>query len=364
MNIKWKNTSFILLVGLMLSSCQNPSKVYQYEDYVSNLTYVDQFLICQLGDLHLSKASFLDDDFAYIEKTIKSYSVVKNVPYEMAKPNILIFNGDTFMNADKNVVIKTLDFIDSLDIPYAFTWGNHDLQGSYYPEFILDELSKRPNSLLKNPKDDNVYGNCNYVVNLFHMDELMFQLYFLDSNSFVFAGYDTFHQDQIDWYEKMVIESQRLSSNPTKSLAFFHIPTIEFETAINQFGAKMGEVKKDEYNYCYINESISYPNKNSGLVDKMFELNSTVGIGVNHDHINSTDLWYYGQYDHPIRLIYGNKATRNIYYDDDMLGAAFYTLNEKVNALDEKTNKKSYFKLTKVLVPYDEEKEVSIEWER
>lgn len=353
-----------LLLSSLVCSCSSQGIHYPSKDYVIEMTYNDQFLICQLGDVHLSRASYLQRDFDYIEKAIKSYSVAKEIPYEMGKPNLLILNGDTFMNATKDVVVQAFDFFDSLNIPYAFTYGNHDLQGNYAPNFIKEELKKSKNSIFVDLDNDDVFGNSNYVIDLKHMDKSMFQIYIMDSNSFIFSGYDTFHDDQIEWYERMVNHFKDLNGGVVSpSLAFFHIPTLEFELAIDEFGAKMNEVKKDEFNYCLYKESVSYANENSELVNKMFELNSTIGIGVSHDHVNSCDLWYYGNYDHPIRLIYGNKATDNIYYDEEMMGATFYTLNETMPTLDAATNKKSYFTLTKVLSRYDDD-EVVIEWEK
>lgn len=242
------------------------------------------------------------------------------------------------------------------------------MQGSYTSNFIRQELKKGEYSVFKDQDNDDVFGNSNYVINLVQGSKLAFQVYIFDSNSFIFGDYDNIHQDQVDWYERMVLSTNGYTSKPevidentfVKSLAFFHIPTQEFQIAIDDFKNKNGEdVHVDGDNFCIVNESVSFANEPTTLIDKMQELKSTVGIGVAHDHINSTDIWYSGDSDWPIRLIYGNKAGNNIYFQEDMMGATFFTINESLTT--SKNGNTLYFNLTKVLLNY--ENEVSIEWE-
>ena len=57
-------------------------------------------------------------------------------------------------------------------------------------------------------------------------------LMMVDSNSYTggtfFSGFDTIHDDQIDWYEKVIRENSAEGS-VIPSLAFFHIPPKEFK---------------------------------------------------------------------------------------------------------------------------------------
>ncbi len=368
----------------LVSSCAGGHITYPKEDYSFEMQFVEGFTICQLNDIHLSTSSNLDIEFEYLRNVIYSKSEYEH-PNESSllyRPNLLVLNGDTFQFANKEIVVKLFDFLDSLKIPYCFTYGNHDYQGNYAQDFIANELFKRQYNdqipidseeqkhfaLYKDPNNDDVYGHSNYLVNLTYLGNIQYQIYIFDSNSYVIGDYDRIHDDQVSWYERMVLSSNGYTTKPdvinddtfAKSLAFFHIPTEEFKYAIDDYKANHpnGEIY-DGYEYCDAREDVCCSSIDSNLVEKMQELRSTVSIGAAHDHVNQTDLWYKGDSTWPIRLIYGSKSAQGIYHDDDQLGAVFYTLKETPLVDGDKT---FYFDLTRMHVTY--EGEVSKLWPR
>lgn len=364
-----KKLIFALIFPVLLSSCQQIRKNYDIVYYQNKLMFEDQFLICQLGDIHLSTSSNLDREFAYIEKAIYSYGDYfnknKNVPNQ-GKPSLIILNGDIFMNATKDIVNRTFEFFESLEITYAFNYGNHDLQGSYSSNYINNYLLTHQSqyNMYKNPADDNIFGNSNYYIDLVSGTELKYQIFIMDSNCFYLSDYDSFHQDQLQWYQKVILESNGYNKMPNnidentfaKSLLFCHIPINEFGDAINEFHQKNGDVETYQDDYCKDLESCSSSSMNSGLFSLMTKLKSTVGIASNHDHITSTDIKYSGGSDWPIRFIYGEKTGDNIYHDEKMMGATFYNLNE--NTKLSMYGNELYFSLTKMYVPYEGDVEV------
>lgn len=372
---KNKLLAFLMLFPLALCSCNNNApRQYSSEAYISNLSFRDQFLICHLGDLHFSTSSNLERDFEYLRKVIYSYAEVKNVNpniVNVGKPALIIINGDTFMNATKDIVIKTFEFFDSLEIPYAFNYGNHDLQGSYTGNFINNYLlnNDSPYNMYRNPYNDNVFGNSNYVINLVNpLGQSQFQIFLMDSNCFYYGDYDALHEDQIAWYQRMLLYFNGYNSLPTnidndtfkKSMIFTHIPLLEFGDAINYYHDNAGNTVSYQDNYCNDLEEFSPSPMNSGLFDTVLKYRSTVSISANHNHTISSDIFYKKEgSDWPVRLIFGEKTTTNLYCEDSMVGATFYSINE--NLQYSQYNSPLYFNITKVHVPY--EGEPSIIWQ-
>lgn len=329
----------LAILSCLLCSCAPSNIHYETEDYKTVLNWKEGFTICQLNDLHLSTSSNLNQEFEYFRKVIFS-----NVG---TTPDLIILDGDTFMDANREIVDKTIAFFDSLNIKYAFAYGNHDLQGFYSSDYINQALLSAKNSVYKNPNNrglDDVYGRSNYFVDLRDKDtnELKWQIFILDSNTYYNTSYDVIHDDQVEWYKRCLIEENGYdidtldvnTINDTtfaKSLAFFHIPTFDFKNAIDDFKAVSPNSKTYLDDYCDVRESISLgnnPTQNGNIVEVMQQYKSTVGIGVGHDHINNTDIHYQGVTDWPIRLIYGMKTGRGIYHDEDIIGGCFYTLHE------------------------------------
>ena len=194
----FKNCSFLFMVGLLTSCQAQPNKV-ELKDYIDeSLTFKENFTICSLNDIHLSFLSDLKTDFEYIETVIYSRCQTEGLTKDEAKPDMLVLNGDVFMDANKKTVTEFFKFIDSLNIPFAYTYGNHDLQGLYGETFIDSQIKKCKNSLLKNPKDD-VFGDSNYVVNIKDGVKTKWQIYMFDSNTYANFAYDNIHEDQIPY---------------------------------------------------------------------------------------------------------------------------------------------------------------------
>jgi len=345
----------LLLTPLLLTSCGN--KIYDVKDYGTNLTFKDNFLICHLGDIHLSTLTNLPVTFSYLDKLINSYEEDYS-----KKPDLLVLNGDTFMDADKSVVDKSLDFFNSFNIPFAFTYGNHDLQGLYSSKYINTKLATCSNSLLKNPLDDNVYGNSNYYVNLMDGNDIKFQLFFMDSNSYNSMEYDGLHQDQIDWYERVLINTNigKSQANYAKNMVFFHIPTVEFDSEIKKFkGSHPSEISYlDEY--CDFNEKVCY-GKNNNFIPTIAKYNTTLAICSNHDHSNNIDLYYHYEDNNPIRLIYGSKSSQDCTYSKENMGCVFYSIFATPKQSKKDITNTLYFSLKRVNLTYKEERRVLCE---
>lgn len=354
-----KYTSFTML-GLLLCSCSSGAPIrYETEAYVKELPWKENFLVCQLGDLHISRLTNFDHEFDWCKKVIYSKGQT---------PDLIVLNGDIFMNANKDGVRRTFSFFDSLKIPYVFNYGNHDLEGSYHQNFIEQVISESSYCLNPSTPNDDVFGRSNFVINLNKDNELKYQIFIVDSNSYIYDAYDHIHQDQIDWYERTLLETHGFDSAPvnidedtfTKSLFFCHIPIREFETAYIDFENNNPNTKVNGDNFCDSREGIGSGKKETELMNVINKYKATTMVASNHYHENIFDLWYYhNDSTWPVRLIFGFKSGNACYHNEDLIGGTFYTLYE--DAKKSAHGNDLYFKDTMMYVPY--EGEAQIVWE-
>lgn len=318
--MKIKFLPLLALLPLTIG-CANGIDV-DFKDYIDTLYVSDisSFTICNLQDMHLSVTSNLDKEFKYFEKVINSNGV---------KPNLITLNGDIFMDANQIVVNKFCKWIDGLNIPFAYTYGNHDLQGQYGNMYIDSQIKKCKNSLLINPRSDKVYGDANYVIDIREgnksLSTLKWQVVIFDSNNYEGFDYDVVHDDQIEWF-KNITEQPEYAGIP--NLTFMHIPFEEFVEAWEELGdRKLGGYLDKNGDPFYMGEETCNGYRENDLYETM-QTHRTKGVICGHDHINNTD-WHYNKGNNgEIRLIYGEKTGHGIYHDTRIMGGIFITLSD------------------------------------
>ena len=310
-----KRISLVLVPFIsLLASCSN--NIHEIEDYEIDIEYKDNFKILQLTDLHFGTMSNMEEDFAFIDLSINE-----------SNPDLIVLTGDSFLMANKSIVNQTFDYFESKHINWTYIYGNHDEQGLYssnYIDDVLHEIAQKDNSycLFKN-FDDNVEGDSNFIINLKDNGSYKFQLFFLDSNSYQYLdyiGYDYIYQDQIEWYENAINNTTLKTGKLINSFMFIHIPLPEYVDAYNAYtldpSIGSGENR----------ESPCVPKKNTGMFQKIKELDSTKAVFCGHDHINDSHILYEG-----IELCYGLKSTDNIYHNTDMMGSTLITIHDIEN---------------------------------
>lgn len=318
-----------LLLGCSSSAGSYPLDL-PAEDYITTLEIndIDDFTICVFNDLHISVLTNLTDEIAYYEKCLISNGGIL--------PSLIVLNGDSFMGATKSQIERFFDWIDSKNIPFAYVYGNHDLQGTYSSTFIDEMVKSCEHSVLLNSLNDNVFGDSNYVLNIEEIgtpNTLKWQLYFYDSNTYYGVDYDVIHEDQIAWYEKQQQALEDTGTPDIPSLTFMHIPTEEFEEAYDIIGQNVtsGYDGTDTESLWYMGESISWGYQETDFYETMQEHGNNKAIIVGHDHVNLAD-WHYDKdgdsLDNMMHLIFGLKTGRGIYHDTRIMGASFYTLKD------------------------------------
>lgn len=201
------------------------------------------FKILQITDTHVLNNPKKDD------KMFKTISAM----VETTAPDLIVVTGDVTSEKENMSAFRTFcTYMEGLNIPWAFTFGNHEgLDIPYEPGEILDsdkiadkqQLSEYLSSLencIYERGDETVDGMGNYTYNVKDdSGNVLTTLIMMDSHSgypdTTIGGYDCFHENQIEWYRHTVKSVAREvngdESKTVPSLAFFHIPMREYADA-------------------------------------------------------------------------------------------------------------------------------------
>jgi len=263
---------------------------------VRHLDFRPGFSLLQLTDIHWS--------FSTDRVQAKTYL---NALYQAAKANadshkidLLVLTGDSTMFSSKEITKDLFDFLASWQVPFTVTWGNHDRQG-YYPFSWLESLLSSYSNSLYVSLQDQLEGEGNAVIDLDEAGALKWQIYTLDSGSYEQSGtplrydYGTLKEKQTAWFEK-----EATLAGKVPSLAFFHIPTRDWQDAYAQ-----GKASKTKWEK---NEKICCSEEESPFFLKAVE-NNVKGLFCGHDHANDLTMTYQG-----VVLGYGVKTGSELYY--------------------------------------------------
>lgn len=336
----------VAITTIPLTSCGN-GKTYDVNDYVidvewNNYNTKNHFNILQLTDLHISDISDKQEQFDYLTKVVE----MSKLKLGGESLDFIVVTGDLFNFANKQLAKDLLNLFEGFKIPWTCCFGNHDEQNYFSIEWLTNELnnmSKQPNSYckFKDIQDDDVYGNCNFVINIKNGNNTVENLFVLDSNRYRYygteIGYDYVRENQVSWYKKM---AQGL--NATKSLAFMHIPLMEFNEAYEK--AQAGTA-----NYSFVLDDMGIRNTREKSSDKWYS-----GPRVNthlydqlKGHCQAMFVAHAHESDYCVKtpdgitLGFGIKSTNKVYCDPDRLGGQIIQLS-----------KDGTFALKRVIVKY------------
>ena len=272
--MKKKILPLFFIAAFSLTACGNN---YHYEDhlsdYVMNIDLGERtnFKILQLTDFHISDKDDQGELYRYIDTLVEDAKTKYGVDF-------IVVTGDLFTFASRWTAKRLFNHLDSFGVPWTVVFGNHDEQTYFSVDWMTNYLNKfGKNCYFKDIQQDDVEGNCNFVVHLNKGGKVKEQLIFMDSNRYHFGtdynGYDYFKNPQIGWYKSMVNYSATLNgeTNPAKSLMFYHIQLPEINSITNQ-----DVMLKDDPNYCFLygekREKTCPPDKDLGFLAKVLEL--------------------------------------------------------------------------------------------
>jgi|SRR5665648_123505 len=281
---------FLILILLLVSeqvSAQNKTLEFR-KDHT--------FKIAQFTDLHW------DNNSPKCKQTIETIRLVLSAE----KPDLVILTGDivTAVSAKAGWLAVSQIFMDA-KVPWAVTLGNHDAEPEITRDQIFEILATR--SYFVGSKGPDLYGCGNYALPIKASGDnsVAAAIYCLDSNDYPkdrkIGHYDWIRYDQIGWYRK--ISDEFTASNkqtPVPSLAFFHIPLLEFNNIIGK-----------ETTIGIKNESVASSSEiNSGLFASLVEKKDVMGVFVGHDHDNNCI-----GINHDIALAFGQVTGADAYGD-------------------------------------------------
>lgn len=305
----------IIISSLLLVSCTKKELVVNETDTIKIDLKKDNIKIMQLTDVHLTYG------FDALDK--KTYRLIDKL-IEVENPDIIIITGDLFMTLyAKPVFKKFIKFIDSYDIPWSLTFGNHESEFHSMESIVKILLNAKTKNLyfLNNPNlipnKDNGYSN--FKLKIMNDDKEILNLYLLDSKVNRRDGikdnnnpYDYLNGKQVGWY------SNHLKEDLVSSLLFVHMP-------LRQYLLYEGP-DRYEKSWPQAEDTKIY----EAMTSHEIGLNKALGVFVGHDHLNAFD--FYLENDN-VMLAYGLSTGYNG-YGNRPKGARIIEFNYLDNAIN------------------------------
>lgn len=272
----------------------------------------------------------------FIDTVLKTY-----------EPDLVVLGGDNTVDEaeTKELAVEELvtPFVEN-EVYFTLVFGNHDREQGVDNDALLKMYQKYGGKYcLAYDAVEELSGTGNHYLPIYSADgsEMKFNVWMFDSGSSIhengeWLGYDSVHEDQIEWYKS---ESKKLVDNNGKmvnSLAFQHIIVSDvYDEMFVESPFAMGEITR-EFNgkiYSFLPKTHNfsgflgeYPCPgyiNYGQLDAMAETGNVLGIFSGHDHINDFELEMKG-----IRIINTPGASVESYGYSFTRGARLLTVKE------------------------------------
>lgn len=276
----------------------------------------DNHFVLKIGDRPYKILQLTDLHFGFGILSRKKDKLGMDAVTELirkAKPDLIILTGDSIFpfilktgtRNNMKQAKKLVEFMDSFKIPYAFLFGNHDIEiGSKGDKNQISDIILDGKYSIFDKGDEKLTGVGNYIIKLVdNKDKLLLALVILDSNMYrngwFYSGFDCIREEQTRWCMEELSKLKR-QNNALEALAFFHMPLREFKQAYEKM--KLGD-KSVEYNFGSIGEKDDYfgiSKYKCDFFEKAVENGIIKGIFCGHDHLNTLSLTYKG-----IMMTYG-----------------------------------------------------------
>lgn len=270
--------------------------------------------------------------FRYIIKTVHE-----------AKPDLILITGDIIygeFDDDGTSLLALIKCMDSLRIPWAPIFGNHENESDMGVRWQCEQLENSPYCLFN--RRNEIGGNGNYSIGIAKNGNLERVIYMLDSNGC--ANNSEFNGDEVKmiagftsgqkkWYQGIARHINQTAGKMIPSFLAYHIPTKDMGKAAVAAGYQTTVDSMDTYTLGVEipgdrvqpgdsgtkGEKGDWSFEDSELLALMKEV-GTDGAFFGHVHLNSLSIMYEG-----IRWTYGLKTGT---YDShpDNVGGTLITL--------------------------------------
>ena len=328
----WQRTAYAILNRDKILESKYIGEVSDYtwsadEEYkLENTSIVmkeagEDFVIMNITDLHMS--DYRQDALLAIRAFDSIRLMVKK-----HQPDMITLSGDIFWE-DSTIysVHRLTEFMDSLEIPWAPVFGNHDYEGNCDMNYLADIMMSGEYCLMQ--KGDPSMGVGNYIVNICEetngQKEVAHSVILMDTHN------SKPYENQVEWYKWATKGVNALMGEDVNSTIVMHIAfdayQYAYETAWDAqnncwkegFQA-FGEKREEE---CFERDEEGNP-VDSGIFAAIKEVGTTKNTICGHDHINTYSINYEGvQWTYSLRLGLG------AYFDVDCQGVTLLTLHEE-----------------------------------
>lgn len=248
--------------------------------------------ILTLTDLHFS-----DYDYRLL-LSFPNCAHIKKLAGEV-KPDLIVLTGDLVCTESTwNSVRRLTDLMESLGIPWAPVFGNHDDEGNCDLNYLAETMMSSPHCLMK--KGDPEMGVGNYLVNVTDKDGSVVEtLVMMDSH------HDITNEKQNEWFKWVSEGVTRLTGGKAELSLFMHIPLPEYQLGYDEARDSEAEGWRDgsgafgelhESICCVRGENGAEP---SSLFETIKGCPKAKYVFCGHDHMNDFSVTYNG-----VRLTY------------------------------------------------------------
>lgn len=253
------------------------------------------------------------------------------------QPDLVVFTGDNVHVGSeakfKQGATILMQPLIQRNIPYAYTFGNHDAEfiSKEYMHSVYMSLGR----CLTYNADDSIYGygNCNIPIYSSKNDSMAFNLWMIDSNMYSGSNYDNVHKDQLDWFVRTDQAIEAAEGHKVNSLVFQHIVVPEVYNCLqttSTIGVNTKTYNGKRYKLALNSNATGSllefpcpPKDNSGEFDTLKNRGDVIGIVTGHDHKNSFIGHYQG-----VDFIQMPGMTFESYGDPEVRGYGVIELDE------------------------------------
>lgn len=262
-----KFSLIVLMLGFifLLSSCKNYEIIYTDDDPFVLEMKGDSLKVLQLTDLHLT--------YGYDYRDRKTFRLIKDLN-EQDDYDLIVITGDMSMSpSGPKLFSKLIKFMESLETPWTFVFGNHETDFNSYEDYLRRIPSDTEYLYFKvGPKLENGgVGNFHFTMTKDGIP--YYRLYMLDSKAErddytkEEGQYDYLSTAQVSWYSNLV------EDDTVDSLVFMHIPLRQY-------------IEVDDYDGLFLEDMVYAQGVDTGFFDAMILHGKSKAIFVGHDHLN------------------------------------------------------------------------------
>ena len=306
--------------------------------------------ILQLTDMQIIDAAQRRSPGRLSEKEIEKwdpsrveencYSHIRSVVTQTI-PHLILITGDITYGEfdDSGSILKDfIRFMESLEIPWAPVWGNHDQESAIGNAAMCKAYEEAAHCLFRTETTDPSDGTGNYAIRVEQAGKLIEMVYMLDSHGCKHAHDPevqipkSITENQMRLIEEKAAAARADAGRTIPGIAAFHIPTEDFFEAYEALGYpyEIGTVigvnvpaKKGDFG-AILEKDVKASARPERFAERLKECGVN-GVFVGHHHNINTSVFYNG-----IRWTMGLKCGTYDYHINGALGGTLIEFEKGV----------------------------------